>query len=289
MTHPALRASRVLFFLLGAVFLALAFVRTWGEAQGRVLPSLASAVAAGVTILIAVVCGALGWTVLFERTDLRRSLLQSFVVSQLGKYIPGGVWQYVGQVSFATDAGAPLARTAMVLPVHIVVQIAAAGSVGALAGVLAPWAPPAWRAAALAGAGALVFLSRRPLLAATQAISKLGTNHAIENDLPSQGAIFRSYLWTVAVLLASGTGFALMLAAVTPASRLVPTIAVFSFAWLCGFLAVFVPAGFGVREAVLIALLPASAGAIAAVSISHRLLTIAVEWALLMAARFYAR
>jgi hypothetical protein len=284
-----LRAARALFFVLGAAFLALAFVRTWDEAQGRVLPSAASLAAGGVTVLIAVVCGALGWTALFERADLRRPLLQSFVVSQLGKYIPGGVWQYVGQVSFATDAGAPPARTALVLPVHIVVQVAAAGSLGALAGILVPSAPLAWRAAALAGAGALALLNRGPLLAATRAISRLGMRRAIDDDLPSQTAIYRSYLWTVAVLLASGSGFALMLASVVPAAPLAPAVAVFAFAWLCGFLAVFVPAGFGVREAVLIALLPASAGAIVAVSICHRLLTIAVEWALLMAARVYAR
>ena len=284
-----MRIARSLFFLIGAAFLLLAFIRTWNEAQSRVFPSITSLSAAGVATMIAVGCGALGWAALFERRDLRSALAHSFLLSQLGKYIPGGVWQYVGQVSFATSVGAPLARTAVVLPVHIVVQVAAGGSVGALAGVLAPSVPIAWRLAALAAAGALVFLDRRWLLWATGIMSRLGMPRLTDADLPSQSAILRAYFWTVGVLLASGAGFALMLSSVDAASPPAVSVAVFALAWLTGFLAVVVPAGFGVRELVLMTLLPASAAAIVAVSISHRLLTIGAEWVVIMVTRPYSR
>lgn len=289
MTRPAARVARVLFGLAGVGFLLVAFVRAWNETEGHVLPSFASVSAAGVAIAIGIGAGALGWAALFERADLRYGLVRSFVMSQLGKYIPGTVWQYVGQVSFATSAGAPLARTAVVLPVHIVIQVAAAGTIGALAGALAPSAPMVWRFVPLAGGAAAIFLYRPLLLTATRIVSRFGAVRLTDPDLPTQSAIGRAYFWTIGTLIASGAGFALMLASIDPASPLVAAVAVYSLAWLAGFLAVLVPAGLGVREMVLMALLPASPGAIVAVSICHRILTMAVEGAALFAARTQPR
>lgn len=283
-------AVRGAFCVVGALFLAVAFERTWRDAHAHVLPSARSLAAGGAAIAVALWCTASGWAALFERADLDRSLAYSFVLSQLGKYIPGGVWQFVGQVGLATDAGAALARTSAVVPVHIVVQTAAGGSIGALAGILAPSVPIAWRVVALAGAGAVVFLDRRVLLAVvTRLGSRVGVTGGMPIDLPSQPAIWRAYLWTVGALLASGAAFALMLSSVAPASRAAATVVVFALAWLGGFLAVLVPAGLGVREAVLMAFLPASAGAIVAVSLCHRILAMAVEWTALAIARAYPR
>ena len=107
---------------------------------------------------------------------------------------------------------------------------------------------------------------------------------ALIGQIP-QSAIGRAYIWTLGTLLASGAGFALMLASIDAASPQAAAVVVYSLAWVAGFLAVIVPAGLGVREAVLMALLPASAGTIVAVSICHRLLTMAVEGAALFAAR----
>lgn len=289
MTRSWTGIARPIFFILGALFLALAFARTWNEMQSRVLPSYMSLAAGGVAILIALGCSAFGWAALFERPDLRASLVYWFFVSQLGKYIPGGIWQFVGQVGFATDAGVPLARTSAALPVHIVVQVAAGGSIGALAGVLAPSASAAWRLIALAAVATVVFLDRRLLLLATRLVARLGMAGATSADLPSQSAVFRSYFWTIGTLLASGAAFALMLSSVDAGSPPAASVVTFALAWLAGFLAVIVPAGLGVRELVLMALLPASAAAIVAVSLCHRILTIAVEWVVLTVARTYSR
>jgi glycosyltransferase 2 family protein len=284
-TRSWIRVARPLFCVVGAIFLLLAFGRTWREVHERVLPSVASLSAGGAALAIALGCAASGWAALFERAELRRVLAYSFVASQLGKYIPGGIWQFVGQVGLASDAGVTIARSSVIVPVHIVVQIAAAGSVGALACVLAPSAPLVWRFVAIAGAGSLALLDRRLLRFVARRIARgLGIRLDGDGGLPSQPAIWRAYLWTSGTLLASGAAFAIMLSSVDASSHSAP-IAIFALAWLAGFLAVLVPAGLGVREAVLMAFLPASGGTIVAVSLSHRILTMIVEGAVIAFAR----
>jgi glycosyltransferase 2 family protein len=287
--HPWMKIARFVFCFAGAIFLVLAFTRTWHDMRGHLLPSALSLSAGGAMILVALGCSTAGWATLFERVELGRALAYSFVLSQLGKYIPGGVWQVAGQIGLASDAGVTFARASSAVPVHVVVQVAAGGTVGALAGALPRSVPLVWRLVALASAAAVVLLNRGLMLAATTAVSRLGMGRLIGADIPSQGAIWRSYFWTSAGLLASGTAFAVMLSSVDRASPRPASAVVFALAWLAGFLAVPVPAGLGVREAVMMAFLPASAGAIVAVSLCHRILTMAAEWAAIAVARAYLR
>ena len=81
-------------------------------------------------------------------------------------------------------------------------------------------------------------------------------------------------------MIASGLAFAVLLSAIHTLPE--PTIAVSAFgaAWTIGFLAVPFPAGVGVREAVLIALVgrTTGAGAVIAASVAHRVVTIIGEF-----------
>ena len=250
------------------------------------LPSPISLATAGLALLVGLRCAVSSWIALFEHVESRSALAYYFVVSQLGKYIPGGFWQFIGQVSFASEAGATISRASSALPVHLVVQAAAGGTLGALTGALQSSAPPALRLMALASGGLVVLLNRNLLIAAVRLGHRFGLGKTIGGDIPSQRAIFESV--RVGNCHASLLRRCVCLTALFDQFRVpwrVTYVGVFALAWLAGFLAIPIPAGLGVREAVMVMFLSRSAGGIIAASLCHRILAMALESVVVLVAR----
>lgn len=284
MSRAWVSALRVVFGLLGAGFIGLAFTTSWGETQVQ-LPSIPTLGLGWVAAATGLACAATGWTTLLEPSGSRRIAKYDFFLSQLGKYIPGGIWQFAGQIGLATSSGASLTHATSALSAHVVVQIAAGGTVALAAGLTVPSMPIAWRLCALASGGFVLLLHRSVMLTLVRRIRALGR----PIDWPSQGALLKSYGWSIATLACSATAFSMLLFSLEAAGSRTTAGLVFGVAWLAGFLAFLVPAGVGVREAVMMACLPASAGAVAAASIAHRLLVIAAESLWIIVARLQLR
>jgi uncharacterized membrane protein YbhN (UPF0104 family) len=163
-----------------------------------------------------------------------------FFQSQLGKYIPGSIWQYAGRAAIARVHGVPTQPVVVSMPIEFAASAVAAGS---MAGLLLGW----WGAAVIA-AVALVLL-------------------ALERPARSRGrpapAMVRGTLLYLPVWLLLGAGFWLCAHGLpgVPGHDLPMYVGAFAVAWLAGLLAVFAPGGLGVREAVLVALLASRIGA----------------------------
>jgi uncharacterized membrane protein YbhN (UPF0104 family) len=71
--------------------------------------------------------------------------------------------------------------------------------------------------------------------------------------------------------------YAIVLRELDSTTSIMRTALAFSAAWVAGYVALPFPAGIGVREAVLVGLLPAPAAVVTAASIVHRLLTMLAE------------
>src|SRR5438105_12183179 len=119
------RALRWLFGLAGITFLVIAFRETWRRSQGLPIPKAWAFAAAELLLLFGLLCLARGWARLFSDPGINRSLAAGFYTSQLGRYIPGAVWQFFGQVGLATQAGPSLSRASTAFGVHAAVQLAA--------------------------------------------------------------------------------------------------------------------------------------------------------------------
>ena len=208
----------------------------------------------------------------------RTRLAGSFYASQLSKYLPaGGLLQAASQVNLAAATGLPLGRVAVAFPVAALCSLVAGGVLGV--GLAFDSQLPSWvRVLAACGLASVALLWRRIMAAALTAARRLVHRMPPVDRLPSQQDILRCFVWAFLGLASFCAAFTVLVGSL--AEDVSPGIAFSAYAvsWVIGFLAVPVPAGVGVREFVLVALLPdLGAGPLVAASLALRLIAIATE------------
>ncbi|PZR54432.1 UPF0104 family protein [Xylanimonas oleitrophica] len=253
-------------FLLAAVALAVvAVASSWDEvraaAAGMPAAHLAAAAAAAAVF---VWCTFQSWRALLA--DLGSSLplgpaVTVFGVSQVGKYVPGGVWNVVAAAEIGADHRVPRARSLAAMALSVLVGVVSGCVVAAVslplagAGALGRWEWLVWCSPLL------VVLLLPPVLGRLVGLAlRLLRRGEPERPL-SWGGLGRAVGWAVlgwvvaglhVWALASGLGLA-------PSVRSAAlAVGGYALAWVAGFVVVLVPAGAGVREAVLLALLAGS-------------------------------
>lgn len=278
---------RTSFGLVGAAFLLVVFFQTWDRSREvLVLPWWRPAAAAGLSV-VGLLCALGAWRTLLGPRG-RRGVAWGFYVSQLGKYVPGGIWQPAGQIGYAARTTGSLSHAGASYAVFAVTQTVAGAVLGATLAVAHPELAPISRIALLGGAAFLLLLDRRWMV---RALGLLGRVKLLRGEptIPGQGEIVASCLWSVGTLLANGLAYAILLAGLGAGAFPAAAIPALALAWVVGFLALPVPSGIGVREGVLVAALASVApvaGVIAA-SVYQRLAVIAAEVAMIGAARFW--
>lgn len=217
-----------------------------------------------------------------------------FFTGQIGKYIPGAVWAYVAHAKLGREHGVPASRTTAASALFVVAH-AATGAVVAM--LVLPFASAdsfdrfGW--VALLAPLLLAALHPRlvlPVLRLVHRVLKRGT----PPQQVSGGAVLHALGWLSVTWLGYGASMLLLLAPVAHehGKAMLPAFALggFALAWTVGFLAagmmVVTPAGLGVREFVLLALLApvvAGGGAVAAVVLLSRVVHTLSDgaWALL--------
>lgn len=261
--------------LVGLVAVTVAAVTTVDDARGRALPAPWTLAGALVLSIVALAFGAQAWIRLFPRSADRRALASSMYVSQLTKYMPaGGLVQAASQVAMSGQTSG-LAPAALRLPVFSLCLVAAAAT---LATPLAfATSLPAWgRLLAALGLVAPLVLDRRLLTRLLRAVRRV-VGRIPDVEVPPQRSILASYAFALANMATSAAVFTLLLTDLTDVDPLLAGAA-FCGAWAIGYLAVPLPSGIGMREVILVAVLPGlGTGPLLAASLAQRLLTIAAE------------
>jgi uncharacterized membrane protein YbhN (UPF0104 family) len=276
------RLVQSLILLVGLVAIAFAIRQSVADSKEHVMPSPAAWVIGALFALVAILASARAWVALFSdllRTRASRALLRStFYLSQLTKYLPvGGVAQAASQLGLAPSAGVPLRRAAVAFPVSAVCAVVAGATLGA--GLVFDTDLDGWvRTLAVFGLLSLVFLHRgliaRVLNLARRVIKRIPSS----DELPTQRDIFIFYGWALITIGSLSAAYTVLLRSVTTDLAPVAIFCAFALSWVIGFLAIPIPAGVGVREAVLVALLPGVGTApVLAASLALRLLTIGTE------------
>ena len=290
--------ARIAQWLLAAIVIGFA-VREVARQWRDIAPALrglhlewASVLASGVLVVVTYLLLIEAW-----RTTLRvwsESLpfavaARIWFVSNLGKYVPGKVWQIAamgamaqrGGVSATAAIGSSLVvNLVSVIAGFAVIAVTAGGRIASAVGTGA--SAPGSRTAeitvlviAVAGAAALllapVVVPRLALLAARV------TGRAISVPRVPPRAIWVAAGATTMSWLLYGIAFALFARGVSPGAtgNASSYIAVYTGSYLAGYLALFAPGGVGVREAVLVLAMPrfqlASAADAAVIAITSRL------------------
>lgn len=205
--------------------------------------------------------------------------LRIFFTANLGRYIPGKLWQIAGLAFLARREGVPAGTAAGAAFLGQLFSLGGATVVGL--GVLLQWEEDAlnggWMAVAVLAVLILATFPRvlRPLLRALLQKVKAGSPGPL---WPDQAFGVRWLVLYAISWLFQGAAFKLLMASFGVEMGWVQGLAVFPAAYLLGYIAFFAPAGLGVREGSLIFFLTPVAGPLAAVlAVLARLWTTVVE------------
>ena len=207
--------------------------------------------------------------------------VQLFGVSQIGKYIPGGVWNIVAAAEIGRNHRIPARRSVTAMTVAVLISLLSGTGIGAVTvlGTSVTIQVPTWAIIVLLII--LVALLTPPVLNRLIGFGfKLLKRPAPEHRMTFKGLGLATLLaiiaWGVAGvqvwLLAVGFGMS------PSVSGLLLAVGAYALAWVVGFLAVFMPAGTGVREGILSLFFTgvlSSGGVLAVVLVSRIAMTVA--------------
>ena len=288
--------------VLQAILVAAALIFLWRFARahqadiGRVPLRIAYAPLALASIVWAVAFGELvllwSWSLSWWGARMRGlAALRVFFLSNLARYVPGGIWQFAGLAAMSANEGvSPLAATAAVLFQQATllatgIALALAVSPIALEAYLSRWgiAVPSL-AVRLTLAGAIVVAMiglLPPMLPPLRRLlaRKLRDSRAVPDAGPSHVAGYLAA--TVAGWIGYGVSFALFARSVLGETPLAPVTAaaIYVAAYVAGILVIVLPGGIGVREGVLVTALTPVIGVDRAIflAITSRLWLVALE------------
>ncbi len=250
------------------------------EAIGDASPAwlVGSLVAAGLGMTSIALC----WTDALALLGSRRSrgrVTAWYFVGELGKYLPGGVWPVVGRGELARRGGVPRSRAyasvalslgalylAAMFVAAVLVPVVAAGGGGVEGPLLVLLLLPV----------GLALLHPR-VLAVMERLARRVLRREVQIIVPSWRASVGLVLRYVPAWLFIGTATWAAARALTPDAGLARVGFAAVLSWIAGFLAVPVPAGAGVREAVFIAACGLPDGIDATVAIAARVAFILVD------------
>lgn len=252
---------RVGFLVVALVLAVVAVARSWDDVVAALGRVDARAVVAALALTALYVVGTLlSWrTVLADLgSPLRlRDATPLFVVSQLGKYVPGGVWNVVAAAELGAGHRIPRRRSASAMAVAVLVSLVTGGVVALIAVGLAPTARDSY-AWVVALVPLLVVLLVPAVLNRLLAWAlRVARREPLEHPLTTHGTGV-AVGWSLVAWLAAGAQVWVLATAVgMPATTRTFALCVggYALAWVVGFLVVVAPAGLGAREVVLGAVL----------------------------------
>ena len=214
--------------------------------------------------------------------------IRLFMIANLGRYVPGKVWQIAGLAALAKSRGMPASTATAAAVLGQGIALASATLIG-LGSVWALAEGATWRWAAPVVLFGIVVVGLMPPV--FRAVSRLWFRLARADEPPGLTPslavgwlLFGLGTWVVYSaafwLLVSGLGFA---------AAPLATASAFAAAYVLGYVMVFAPAGIGVREGFLVALLSPQLGAptAGAIAVAARLWTTLIE--VVPAAAFWTR
>ncbi|MCM3884231.1 lysylphosphatidylglycerol synthase transmembrane domain-containing protein [Frankia sp. R82] len=271
--------------------LAVALVGQWHDVRDSfALLTVGGVVSSGLLTIVAVGTTVLSWRALLAGLGAKlplRAAVRIFFVGQIGKYIPGSVWPVLAQMELSRDYGVSRPKAASA---SLVVLALAVPSGGLAAAVTLPFvsadalAQYWWALVAVPVFAVLLYppVLSRLLARAFRLLRRPGLDVPLTLRPVAAGAgwLLLSFVWY-------GLATWLLVRDLDPGiggvRLIVLSLGAYALAWTAGFLVLVLPAGAGVREAVLVlALAPAIAsGPATVVALVARLLaTIAdLVWA----------
>lgn len=254
MSVPARRSRLKKVVRLGFLAVALGFgawavARQWDDVVAGFARLSWGAVAGALVAVVAALLGAMmTWRTLLS--DLGSPLplkagAKVFFVGQLGKYIPGTVWPMLAQMEMGRDLGVPRSRSAAAFFLMMPIQLAT-GLLVSL--VTLGWDRYGWLLLLIP----VLFVLLEPKV--INAVIGFGLRRLKREPL-ERPLTRRGMLGALAWALAGWACYGVHLYFIAPQGGLVFAIGAFALSWCLGIMTFVVPAGAGVRELAMVAVL----------------------------------
>jgi glycosyltransferase 2 family protein len=191
-------------------------------------------------------------------------------IGQLAKYIPGSVWPVFAQMELGADRGIPRGRSAVSVLVSYAVMVTTGGMIAAVVLPLAGNGAISSHLWAIAAVPLGILVLCPPVLNRLLALLLRVLRRKPLDGAASWRGVAMCIGWAAVVWAANGAMTYLLLARLAGHRGELVLLAVggFALSWVAGFLAVFAPAGAGVREVVLIGVLSSRTSAAAALTVA---------------------
>lgn len=272
------QVASIVILVVGLVGLGVVTRGALRDARDVSLPGPGSLGVCFVLTRAALSCSAHAWATLVGQPADGRRVIGAFYNSQLVKYLPaGGAIQAAGQVGMTAVRGVSVRRATLAYLSFVVATIVAGLTIGAGLALVGD-VHPALRLAAVLGVAMPLLLDRRLFAIALRAGRRVTRRIPEPELLPDQRSLWVALLWSGANHALYAAGFTALLHAVSPDVPLLAATVAYVVSWVVGFLVLPLPSGVGVREAVLVVLVPSvSAGPLLAASLAQRLVSIVAE------------
>ena len=281
--HGRLLGSAISAVAIAAFAVALSRVFSAPDAAALLVRHWDALLLAMALYLATYVPMAAAWLVLARAVGAgadRRAMVRIYLVSQVGKYLPGNVGHLLGRAWLAERVGVPLRLTAWIMSLEVIVLLVA-GALAAAACLLLPGSTAAARWTLPLAAVALAL----GLLAVALALSRRRLAD-LRPLLPQLRIALACYVGVFGVLAAA---HCLLLGMIGgggwTAGTVAQVVSAVVLSWLVGFMTPGAPAGLGVREMSLLTLLTPlfSAETVLATAAFMRMASIAgdgIAWAM---------
>lgn len=276
---PAFRSGFLVLALAAAVF---AVVKNWDEVSASLLSLPPWQIVVQVLLGFGYVYLTMGsWRVVLNDVGdavSPRIARRIFFSSQVAKYLPGGVWNFVAAAEVGRDYSISRRRSVCALVVSIMISILTGTLLAGLAVLMGTdQVHEQYGWVVILIPFAFVVLCPPVLNRIVNVSLKLLRRPPLESEM-SWGGTGRSALWALAAWLLIGLQLWLILTSLgtdANASTFFLATGGYSLGWIAGFLVFFVPAGAGVREVALGAVLStvATQGVVVVVVLLTRLFT----------------
>ena len=204
-----------------------------------------------------------------------------FFIGNVSKYVPGSIWPVLVQAELGADHGIPRSRSAVsvllsytvmtcsgLVVAAITLPFAAAGSVAQYFWVL-PLIPVG-----------IAVLSPPVLNRLLRLVLRVSRQPALGDGVSYRG-LARTMAWALCAWATNGLMIYVLMRQLAGDHQgaLLASVGAYALSWVIGFLAVFAPAGLGVREAVMVAALHSQTTAAIALTVAlvQRLLSVVAD------------
>jgi glycosyltransferase 2 family protein len=193
-----------------------------------------------------------------------------FFIGNVSKYVPGSIWPVLVQAELGADRGIPRSRSAVSVLISYTVMTCSGAVVAAITLPLATAGSVAqyfWILFVVPVG--IVMLSPPVLNRLLGLVLRVSRQPALEKGISYRG-LGRTMGWALAAWATNGLMIYVLMRQLAGDRQgtLLVSVGAYSLSWTVGFLAIFAPAGLGVREAVMIAVLHSQATATIALTVA---------------------